>query len=192
MAGVRTIRDTLKRETAPIHARMERDLGLADRTMSRSRYVFVLARLYGFHAAWEPTVARALADDAFWQPRRRLRLLADDLSAFGFSPSDVAALPSCPALPALDNAARALGSAYVLEGSRLGGAIVARNLEATRCIDGPCGYAYFAGDGTRTAGLWRDFLCRLEATATPENAPDIVAAAIETFDRLHWWLCRNG
>lgn len=192
MAGVHTMRDRLKRETATIHARMEREIGLADARLSLPRYIFLLARLYGFHAAWEPTVARALGDDAFWAPRQRLPLLAADLAAFGFSPADIAALPACPRLPPLDTPARAMGSLYVLEGSRLGGAAVARNLERALRVADRRGYAYFAADGDAVADRWRTFLGRLEASAAPDNAAEIVAAAVATFDRLHWWLCRAG
>ncbi|MGE0744700.1 MAG: biliverdin-producing heme oxygenase [Rhodospirillales bacterium] len=190
MAGVTSIREQLKRATAPVHARLERDLGLAGEGLSRPRYIFLLARFYGFHAAWEPAMARVLADDAFWAPRRRAPRLAADLNAYGFTDTDMAALPVCPELPRLDTTARALGSLYVLEGSRLGGAVVARNLAAV--MGARDRSAYFDADRGETARLWREYLVRLEGFATPGNAAEIVAAAGDTFDRLHRWLCRGG
>lgn len=189
MAGVTGIREQLKRETAPIHIRLERDLGLGDATLTRSRFVFLLARFHGFHAAWEPAMARALADDPFWSPRRRVPRLAADLKAFGFAPADIAALPVCPHVPVLDSMARALGSLYVMEGSRLGGAVVARNLAA---VLGGSGSAYFNADKAETVRLWREYLLRLDAFATADNTAGIVAAASGTFDSLYRWLCRDG
>ena len=90
--------------------------------------------------------AAALFPD--WPLRRRAEHLRADLAGLGL------ALPSPIARPLFDGQAQVAGAAYVLEGSRLGGAILARSVPANlphSFLISPTG-----------AGHWRDFLARLE------------------------------
>ena len=141
-------------------------------------YRAILARLHAFHAAWEPHVAAPLADPAFFDPRRRLARLADDLRHLGLSPP---ALPP-PALPALATEAAALGSMYVVEGSTLGGRLIARHVADTLQLRPDAGLSYYHGHGAGSGRAWQTFCTRLNARVRPGAGSDAaLAAALGTF-----------
>ena len=92
--------------------------------------------------------------------------------------------PLCPALPPLHTRAQLLGAMYVLEGSTLGGQVIARQLAAA----GIAGRTFFTGRAERTGPLWKQFCQLLEAAAGTEDPDAIVASAILTFQTLAAWL----
>ena len=179
----------LRAATRPAHDRLEGSLGLLDEWLDQDAYKQVLERFYGFWRGWEPQVAALLQDGAFLEPRRRTHLLRADLAALGSSACAVAALPACPP-PLLRDAAGALGSLYVMEGSTLGGRVIQRNVERRLGLDGRSGCAYFAGYGASTGAMWRSFLLRLDQ-APAADAERIAAGATATFERLAGWLPRR-
>jgi heme oxygenase len=89
-------------------------------------------------------------------------------------------------MPVLQNAASALGSLYVMEGSTLGGRIIEKNLLLRLRLLPETGGSYFAGYGKRTGQMWRDFLNRL-ATAPLTDVAQIKIGASATFDALTSW-----
>jgi heme oxygenase len=179
----------LRMVTRPAHNLLEGALGLLDERLDRDAYKHVLERFYGFWRGWEPQVATLLQDGPLLDPRRRMHLLRADLAALGLSADTVDALPACP-LPLLHDAAEALGSLYVMEGSTLGGRVIQRNVERRLGFDCRSGCTYFAGYGASTGMMWRLFLARLdEAPAT--DAERIATGATATFERLAYWLPRN-
>ena len=175
----------LRSVTRPAHDRLEGGLGLLDE-LGVDAYRAVLSRLYGFWKGWQPQVAALLNDEPLTKPRRRLHLLAADLTALGVSEEGLAALPPCP-LTSLRSGAEALGSLYVMEGSSLGGRIIRRNVE--RCLKdiGLASCSYFNGYGDETGAMWRSFLARLEEVPAVDME-DVGRGATATFDRLGTWL----
>src|SRR5215211_962840 len=69
----------LREETRAAHDAIERDLEAFGAHRSLDRHRFLVARFFGFYAAWEPQVASCLADEPFFSPRRKLPLLEQDL-----------------------------------------------------------------------------------------------------------------
>jgi heme oxygenase len=55
----------LREETRAAHDAIERDLEAFGAHRSLERHRLLVARFFGFYAAWEPQVARTLSDDAF-------------------------------------------------------------------------------------------------------------------------------
>ncbi len=178
----------LRTATRPTHRALEGTLGLLDEHLELDAYRQILARFYGFWIGWEPQVAALLQDAELLAPRRRLHLLAADLTALGVSRRELAALPKCP-LTTLHDAAHALGSLYVMEGSTLGGKLIRAYVQ--RCLGSAVldGCTYFHGYGSDTATMWRDFLARL-AAAPAADTQSIGHGAVATFERLGWWLTR--
>jgi heme oxygenase (biliverdin-IX-beta and delta-forming) len=153
------------------------------RMRDRAHYVQVLQVFDAFLAAWEPAVLAMLpaARREWLQARSRRRFLRLDLQAL-----DAAAVPP-PAvcLPPLPNAAAAWGSAYVMEGSALGGQVITRHLAEAGVPHASTGTAYFHGWGDATAPLWREFRGVLESElARPAALAQACAAACGTFDTL--------
>jgi heme oxygenase len=110
-------------------------------------------------------------------PPARTEALRADLSALG-------AEPAAPArLPVPTSRAAAYGCAYVLEGSTLGGMVLARAVEASLHEQAPTRYLRLRGE--RTAGSWRSFLEQLhefDRGASAAERTEAVAAARATFE----------
>jgi heme oxygenase len=178
----------LREVTGPVHRALEGGLGLLNEHLELDAYTAVLARFYGFWSGWQPQIADLLQNDALLTPRRRLHLLAADLAALGVSEQELAALPKCP-LTVLRDAAEALGSLYVMEGSTLGGRLIRANVQ--RCLGSVAlsGCAYFNSYGAATNTMWRSFLVVLDAAPSADQ-PRIGNGAVATFERLGWWLTR--
>ena len=174
----------LRATTRPAHEALELSLGLLG-DIALDEYIRVLIRFHGFWAGWQPQVAALLSEEDLTSPRQRLHLIERDLVAFGVPVEALATVPRCP-LVDLRDAAEALGSLYVMEGSTLGGQPILRNIE--RCL-GPthaAGSAYFNGYGKETSAMWRSFLARLEQEPIA-HAERVGFGATATFERIAWW-----
>jgi heme oxygenase len=121
-----------------------------------------------------PVGARARDDAGFgarladWSTRHRSAAIAADLAALGWP------MPVPLVAPSLGTPAAQWGAAYVVEGSRLGGAMLARGVAEGL----PKSYL-----GTPQApGAWRHFLARLdEQLRSPEEVAAATLAAQATF-----------
>lgn len=185
-----TILDRLRSETRGQHEAIERDLDWQRRVGDLADYRSLLARLYGFHVVWEPEAAALIADEAFFGPRRKLHLLEADLACLGLLPSLQGKLPRCrPCLP-MTTREDALGAMYVLEGSTLGGRLIANRASLALGLKPEAGLAYHGAYGVAVGSMWQAFRRHLCAASSPEADDRIVRSANLTFARLHAWLCR--
>lgn len=178
--GDRSARDLLRRETAAAHRAVEalpRMRRLLHRQVTRDDYAAVLCGFLPVHGGFEPRAA-ALAG---WSPGcggERLRALQADLRQLGREPVSAALPPA----PALHGRAAALGACYVLEGSFLGGAVIAQHLR--RQLGDATPLRYFAGAGIDVGGRWQAFLALLEAgLAAPGERAQALCAARRSY---HW------
>ncbi len=158
------------------------------RITSRSAYQALLARFYGFHAAWEPRAEAALGDPIFFRRRSKTSLLVRDLQALGMSGGEIARLPVCDPLMPMPGLAAAFGAMYVVEGSTLGGAIIARLVERRLGLSADAGCGYFRCYGSEVGSMWRSFGARLLSVSSAETDDAIVAAANRTFEVMQVWL----
>ncbi|MGH7619521.1 MAG: biliverdin-producing heme oxygenase [Gemmatimonadaceae bacterium] len=184
----------LKKETAALHRRIEEGLGLVDAGLSVERYRRLLESFLGYFVPVESRIAElaSSAPPLGLELPARTPLLVKDLMALGASASDIAAVPQCTDLPRLVEPANLAGCLYVLEGSRLGGVIVARELERSLGL-GSHGAAFFVGDGENVARRFKRVLSWLDEVARAGAAPDvIVASACETFRTLSRWTEARG
>ena len=168
-------RERLKRATAEAHHQLDADIAsrdLADPDVYRR---FLLG-----HARVLPVIERALEAAGVerllpdWATRRRTAALNEDLQALG-----AAAPPACAA-PTLQNEAAVMGALYVLEGSRLGGVVLARQALAggSAEISGATRYLTHG----RGQALWPSFLAVLEGNDAVRVHPDAAeAAALSVF-----------
>ena len=147
----------------------------------------MLARFHGLHAAWEPAMARRAEVAPLIVARTRLPHLRADLLALGLTPAEVDALPACPAAAGLaDTPGRAWGSLYVMEGSTLGGKLIARALAGAPWLP-PGGLAYFDARGADTGRLWRELGLRLDGVAEAVGRDELARGAEAAFDAVRAW-----
>jgi len=176
-----TLLTRLREHTAEQHRAVEATMSL-DSLADRGRYGDVLARLYGFHAAFEAMLARSdvarLLDVA---PYRKVPWLAADLHVLDRWPEAVRTVTRsrCVAWPRSIGAL--VGGLYVTEGATLGGQVIRKALlrmHATR----PVPMTYFTGHGADTGRHWRDF-CALAETLVIDDDEQVAACdyARDTF-----------
>lgn len=175
----------LKVETLDLHHEAERHVRILDGDATDATYARFLGRMFGFHRPMEDTFAlhEALARAGFAAASRRKQdLLRADLAWFGI---DATAGPMCRELPDMHSLARAVGAAYVLEGSTLGGAfILARMRPRLGHLIGSAS-AFLEGYRADTGPMWRRFAALVGAVIVDAETSDAaVEAARATFRAL--------
>lgn len=179
-----SLRDRLRYATGKAHETLEGSLDLLRQPPEREYFARLLVRFHGFHRIWESAVARQLPNAVM--PRPRLGLIEQDLRALGLNENAIHAIAPCAPVACLgDHPDTALGSAYVLEGSTLGGRVITQHLsKASWCPPG--GLQYFNPYGDETVSNWRAMLRHL--AVAPGDPDQIVAGALRTFEILQEWL----
>lgn len=164
-----TARFHLKAATAEVHDRLDSLMSRFDLTQQDDYGRFLQAQagaFFGVEAALEEAgVASVLAD---WRDRRRAEMLREDLAGLGLQ------IPAPVTPPALAGEASILGAVYVLEGSRLGGAVLVRTAPDTVPKK-------FLTPGNPL--LWREFVSVLDERLSSEGArAEAASAALNVFD----------
>ncbi|NIJ09099.1 heme oxygenase [Sphingomonas vulcanisoli] len=159
MAGSPTAHSALRAATAGRHENVDAHFGRFD-LADRDGYIGFLEA----HARALPAVEAVLAGLAEVPPLRpRAALLADDLAALGRP------MPAALDLPPPADAAEAFGYAYVIEGSRLGGSMLARGVPESL----PKAYL----NAGHLPGEWRAFGAALDDAAEAGGAEWLERAA---------------
>ncbi|MET1022968.1 MAG: biliverdin-producing heme oxygenase [Pseudoxanthomonas sp.] len=179
-SAARRLRDA----TAQAHAQVEalpHMPDLAAGTLTPTRYAQVLRRHLALLAPWETAHAAWLDALALhgWDYRRRTPALRHDLAALGAGTAhDLFETPPAP------SQAYAWGMLYVVEGSLLGGRVIARALRARQPALSSA-LAYF-DLGSQEPAAWRRFQDCLE-TALPDTVAreQAVAGAAAMFGHFH-------
>lgn len=154
---------------------------LVDKCLRREDYACALAALHGPQAAIESRLADFAPPAVF---PTRLADLDADLAALRMPPQALhAELPDTP------TAAAHIGLMYVIEGSRLGGAAIARCLASSQ----PHAPRRFFSNAAET-GRWERFWALAEHHCTrTAQVEEAIATAVATFDCYHRHLnaCRE-
>lgn len=159
-----TLRRALMTETRDLHDTLDREVGVFG---DAAAYGAFLTGSHAFRATIEPS----LLQDAGWQVDPLVPLIARDLADLGLPVP-----PAADPLPLPTPAARA-AACYVLEGSALGGRLLARRA-ATLGYTADHGARHLAAQ-TASNTRWRRFLEWLEAGDFP--AAEAGAAARDVF-----------
>lgn len=176
----------LKEHTAQAHRAAEKKMvAVLKGIRGLDDYAALLSRLHGFYAPVEALIRCQLTEFDLPDIRRRIRapFLLRDIGETGVALQPV---PPCNDLPRIDSYPRALGALYVLEGSTLGGQVIAgmlaRQLEAEKSL------SFFHSYGEETDDMWQTFLTYLERPFTAAERREIIAAAEETFLTFSNWI----
>jgi heme oxygenase len=186
--AIPSVLETLRGATSASHRNLEAlQPRLLAGDITRAEYSRTLERMYGIY---EPLGQALLAHDFAreWGVRmaERTELLRRELLDLGLMQANLAGLTRCRRLPPLDTPDRALGCAYVFEGSTLGGRVICKHLSRVFADRAAVPLRFFAGDGARTADNWRRFCGVLNDAAG--DVDEVCAAACAAFDAMAAWL----
>lgn len=160
--------------------------------LSWAQYLFVLQVFLDFYRTLQPRLMTALAclpcDVGHYVLADRIAWLQQDLQDVADRTADKDELASVRwVLPALTQASTLVGALYVVEGSALGGLVIAKQLHATLGVDANRGARFFNGWGDATQQKWHNYWqfaalnCPADAAATSDAA---AAAAASVFEAL--------
>jgi heme oxygenase len=165
-----TVVAELRRATAAAHARVESHFSsLLTPAPSVDEYRDFLRAMYAFHGALEPALEAVLP-----QKRARVAALLDDLSAL-----DLAVPRSLCEVPPLDSLGRALGAAYVVDGSSLGARVLHRHLSQRWPRSS---FAFLERSGEAAVPAFRELVDTLDRFEGERAS--VVESALATFDAL--------
>ena len=176
---------SLRLQTAEQHLAVEAAFALPAQLADRASYAALLGLLRGFYAPLETALGALTGWDRLTPPidlaaRQRARLIDDDLRALGLGAPPTQPTRQPVHWPELDSLAQGLGCLYVLEGSALGGRIVARQARAALGADLPV--AFFTSAGREHLGAdWRALQAALDTVVDGSFAQEVVTAARQTF-----------
>lgn len=154
--------------------------------LDTAEYIQYLQQMYGLVAAWEERAAEVAPQwmQATLAARQRKHLLERDLAWFGLADPD----NRRPALPDIFDLSSLFGTMYVMEGSTLGGQLIARHVETTLHLREGQGDAYFRGHGDRTGLMWKEF-CEMLTRHLPDSQTEaVVASAKAMFATFGEWM----
>jgi heme oxygenase len=192
--GQASAREILRRETDVAHRRLHADPWLsavAEGRVDRPGFRVVLAHLFGFYRPLEDRLAASgfgAVTGIEFASHARAPFLRDDLRFLGLRADEIEALAACTALPEIDSPSAFLGCLYVLDGSRLGGSLLARALDSLFPADQIEGRSFFAAHRDRIGAIWRETCAAIEACGSDEqHLHEMVLSAREAFAALEAW-----
>ena len=176
----------LRESTIADHEAVEAAMPLMRADLDAELYRRTLERVYGLVLPWEELAERTAAGrlGEMVRERSRRQLLARDLAVLG---TDAATLPMAQ-LPEVGSKAALLGAMYVMEGSRLGGQLIARHVEAVLGERGRQSVTYFRGFGDATGAMWKRFVAVLEEDVPDTETERAVKAARQMFATFGGWM----
>lgn len=155
---------------------------LTDR-VSLADYALVLRVLHGFHRVLAPRILMCLSDTSpvcALLDGQRVASLQEDLAWLGVPP-----LPDRQPFPRLETYSHAMGALYVLEGSNLGGRVIARHLSDSLQLRNGAGASFFDGLSAETAReRWQILGSALDAAEPLIDEEALLTGACATFRSL--------
>lgn len=179
----------LRTATAPAHERTEAQLDAPHRCERRDTYHELLQWFGVVHEVLEPglrALDRRLGGRLDTVRRGKLDWLRADLAAFGGTPVGGWADTVRTAVGGLrpEGVATAVGLQYVLEGSTLGGRVLAAIAGRELGVDQRTGGRFLHGYGTATGRRWREWWHSLPRLIAPADLPTVEESAHAAFAAL--------
>ncbi|MEJ1237230.1 biliverdin-producing heme oxygenase [Chryseolinea sp. T2] len=177
----------LRRETESSHRALEKELVKKIKAVrTRDDYVDLLHLMHGFYGAMESLLLGFMSEEPGleFHKRRKAEWIAADIKSEGGTETE----RYCQDLPSIDSSTSALGALYVLEGSTLGGQIIAAMLKKQLSRDSDHGMSFFFGYGNETPLMWERFKSHLNKEFTVRQRGDILRAATDTFNSFFNWV----
>jgi heme oxygenase len=175
--------DHLKVYTQSAHQQLEKKLVMKMKQVNTpAGYIKLLGLFYTYYHALEKNLQPYLNIPDASERRKADAILADIKALGGELPGISHNVPQ----PMVNNYAQALGAAYVLEGSTLGGIIIAKMISKQLGIPAATGFSFFSGYGDATVEMWNKFRNFLNALPTAQHFA-AAEAAKNTFLTFNEW-----
>lgn len=173
------------------HARLEKKLvGIIRHIRTVDQYVSFLEMFYAFYQATEQKMEQYLTIERIpdIQQRRKAIVLLHDIQALDpFKKPENHPVTS----PSINSYPQALGAAYVLEGSTLGGVFIAKIIrEQVQALPPRKGFGFFQSYGPAVQEMWKKFHTYLSQVTDAADQHEAIAAARETFLTFNHWANR--
>ena len=188
--------DAVRSSTAKLHSEVEQALALPGSIQTLADYRRWLMRFFGIYQPLEHLlsgVAGWTATGIRIDQLGHTEALLKDLKAMVCDLNDIE-LASREALPMVETLGHAFGALYVLEGSKLGGRYILKDLSNRlgRDIEGID--AFFTGYGPDTAVRWASFKVLLDkfSALRPVEFPEVIAGARMTYAAIAAWMSPLG
>ena len=176
--------DQIRAATAADHKKLEdRLFPFLQNIHSKEQYAQLLNAFYGYIFPVQEKIAQFIDRNVVtdMDQRRNASLIKNDIHALGLPLNGTLSTD----LPDIFDHPSALGALYVLEGSTLGGKIIAKTISdksgSTEAL------SFFKGYGSETGPMWKKFTQYLELPLNQQAAETVVHTATETFRRFGTW-----
>jgi heme oxygenase len=184
--------DAVRSITAQEHGEVERTLALPGSIQTMADYRRWLIRFFGIYQPLE----YLLSGFAGWSAAGirvdqlgHTQALVKDLKAMECEVNSID-FASREALPMVETLGHALGALYVLEGSKLGGRYILKDLSNRLGSDIEGMDAFFTGYGAHTAVRWASFKGSLDrfSALRPVEFSQVIAGAKMTYAAIGAWM----
>jgi heme oxygenase len=177
------ISEILKNQTKELHDRVEQKFNSAkifEENYTPDDYSKLLTYNYLFLRSCEEPVFESLSENfgelLALDKRRKIHLF--DLEKEHLNTEKHSAGEIC-----VNSEAEALGIMYVMEGSTLGGNMIAKKLEASDSFMGSK-FPYFRCYGDRTGSMWKNFKSVLDEVISEDDHGDVLKGAEKAYHFL--------
>jgi heme oxygenase len=188
---VSNLRDQLRHETRQEHHDLEKALDLFSAQFNVTDYGNLLVKFFVFHVAFDAYLAvkgleGSSAEKFYLDGRSKKNWLAQDMDFMGIdNVVDIRKLSHDDFAILLPSTEHIWGAIYVIEGSTLGGEILARHFTKTLGLSPEAGLRFFTAYGSETKAKWNEMIRQLESMAKQdERHANIIVGAKRTFGFL--------
>lgn len=184
-----TFPEYIKQHTKTEHAQLEKKLiGIIKSIRTTAQYIDLLRMFHGYYHALEHKMDQYLTVDHVpdIEERRKSDALLQDIRDIGGESQWQSVTVTTPAI---NNYPQALGAAYVLEGSTLGGVIIAKMIRAQLPeIPTGKGFTFFNCYGEDATVMWKKFHTYLLALTHTNDQQATADTARQTFLKFNDWI----
>ena len=189
--GISNLHDLLRHETRQEHHDLEKALDLFSDQFNVTDYRNLLLKLFVFHVAFDAYLAvkgheGIIAEKFYLEGRSKKTWLAQDVNFMGIdNVANIRNLSYDDFATLLPSTEHIWGAIYVIEGSTLGGEILAKHFTKTLGLFPETGLRFFTAYGSQTKAKWNETIWQLNALDKQDvRHADIIVGAKRTFGFL--------
>ena len=179
----------LKIHTKVNHQKLEKKIIDAIKAIDNTQgYTNLLILFASYFGAVEKLVDESINHSCVpdYLQRRKVEALSADMK---FLNTELSLNTQAIILPVIENNLQCMGAMYVMEGSTLGGATIAKLIESKIKLSNKGGLAFFNGYGADTVPMWQTFKNQLDSILlNPGDEYVVIHSANETFAKFSDWI----